>query len=54
MTILPRIQTADPGDFATSVLVRTTGTSVSAPRQAQISLGQFKVELVRVTLIEQP
>jgi hypothetical protein len=53
-TTIPRIQTADPGDFTTSVLVRTTGTSVSAPRQAQISLGQFKVELVRVTLIEQP
>jgi len=53
-TTIPRIQTADPGDFATSVLVRTTGTPVSAPRQAQISLGQFTVDLVRVTLIGQP
>jgi len=53
-TILPRIQTADPGDYATSVLVRTTGTPVSAPRQVQISIGQFTVKLVRVTLIEQP
>lgn len=53
-TTIPRIQTADPGDYATSVLVRTTGTLVSAPRQAQISLGQFRVELVRVTLISQP
>jgi len=53
-TTIPRIQTADPGDFATSVFVRTTGTPVSAPRQVQIGIGQFKVELVRVTLIEQP
>ena len=53
-TILPRIQTADPGDYATSVLVRTTGTPVSAPRQVQIGIGQFMVELVRVSLIEQP
>jgi hypothetical protein len=53
-TTIPRIQTADPGDFATSVFVRTTGTPVSAPRQAQVSLGQFMVELVRVSLIEQP
>jgi hypothetical protein len=53
-TTLPRIQTEDPGDYATSVLVRTTGTPVSAPRQAQISLGQFRVDLVRVTLIGQP
>jgi hypothetical protein len=53
-TTIPRIQTADPGDYETSVTVRTTGTAVSAPRQAQVSLGQFLVELVRVTLIEQP
>lgn len=53
-TTIPRIQTADPGDYATSVMVRTSGTAVSAPRQAQVSLGQFLVELVRVTLIEQP
>jgi hypothetical protein len=53
-TTIPRIQTADPGDFATSVFVRTTGTPVSTPRQVQIGIGQFKVELVRVTLIEQP
>jgi hypothetical protein len=54
VTTIPRIQTADPGDFATSVLVRTTGTPVSAPRQVQIGIGQFKVELVRVTLIGEP
>ena len=53
-TTIPRIQTVDPGNYATSVLVRTTGTPVSAPRQAQISLGQFKVDLVRVTLIGEP
>jgi hypothetical protein len=53
-TTIPRIQTADPGDYATSVLVRTAGTPVSAPRQAQISLGQFMVDLVRVTLIGKP
>jgi hypothetical protein len=51
---IPRVQTADPGDFVTSVLVRTTGTTVSAPRQVQIGLGQFTVDLVRVTLIDQP
>jgi hypothetical protein len=53
-TTIQRIQTADPGDFVTSVLVRTNGTPVSAPRQVQIGIGQFKVELVRVTLIGQP
>lgn len=53
-TTIERIQTADPGDYETSVTVRTSGTVVSAPRQAQVSLGQFLVELVRVTLIEQP
>ena len=53
-TTIPRIQMADPGDFATSILVRTTGTPVSAPRQAQISLSQFRVDLVRVTLIGEP
>jgi hypothetical protein len=53
-TTIERIQTEDPGDYETSVTVRTSGTPVSAPRQAQVSLGQFLVELVRVTLIEQP
>ena len=53
-TTIPRIQTADPGDYETIVTVRTAGTPVSAPRQAQVSLGQFSVELVEVTLIEQP
>lgn len=53
-TTIPRIQTADPGDYASSVLVRTTGTPVSAPRLAQISLGQFMMDLVRVTLIGNP
>lgn len=53
-TTIPRIQTADPGDYATSVMVRTSGTAVSVPRQARVSLGKFLVELVRVTLIEQP
>jgi len=53
-TTIPRIQTADPGNFATSVFVRTAGTPVSAPRQVQIGIGQFGVELVRVTLIEEP
>jgi len=53
-TTIPRIQTADPGDFETTVTVRTSGTPVSAPRQAQVNLGQFSVELVEVTLIERP
>lgn len=53
-TIIPRIQTADPGDYDTSVLVRTDGTPVSAPRQVTVDLGQFTVELVRVTLVQQP
>ncbi|MBM3151903.1 MAG: hypothetical protein FJZ96_06840 [Chloroflexi bacterium] len=53
-TTIPRIQTADPGEFETVVTVRTTGTPVSAPRQVQISLGTFSVELVEVILIEEP
>jgi hypothetical protein len=53
-TIIPNIQTADPGNYSTTVTVRTTGTAVSAPRQVQIGIGQFSVELVEVTLIEQP
>jgi hypothetical protein len=52
-TIVPKIQTADPGNYSTTVTVRTTGTAVSAPRQVQIGIGQFSVELVEVTLIEQ-
>jgi len=52
--IIPNIQTADPGDYTTSVFVRTSGTPVSAPRQAQKGLGQFTVELVRVFLTGQP
>jgi hypothetical protein len=53
-TVIPNIQTADPGNYSTTVTVRTTGTAVSAPRQVQIGIGQFSVELVEVTLIEQP
>ncbi len=53
-TVIPNIQTADPGNYSTTVTVRTTGTAVSAPRQVQIGIGQFPVELVEVTLIEQP
>jgi hypothetical protein len=50
--VIPRIQTADPGNYTVNVSVRTTGTPVSAPRSASAGLGQFLVELVRVTLIE--
>jgi hypothetical protein len=53
-TTIPSIQTADPGNYTTTVTVRTTGTPVSAPRQARVGIGQFTVELVQVTLIEQP
>jgi hypothetical protein len=53
-TTIPSIQMADPGDYTTTVMVRTTGTPVSAPRQARVGIGQFTVELVQVTLIEQP
>lgn len=53
-TTIPRIQTADPGNFETTVTVRTNGTPVSAPRQVQVSLGQFSVELVEVILVEEP
>jgi hypothetical protein len=53
-TTIPFIQTADPGNYTTTVTVRTTGTPVSAPRQARVGIGQFTVELVQVTLIEQP
>ena len=52
--VIPRIQTADPGDYAVTVAVRTTGTPVSAPRSARLGVGQFNVELVRVRLIEAP
>jgi hypothetical protein len=54
MKVIPNIQTADPGDYTTNVSVRTSGTPVSAPRQAQKSLGQFTVKLVRVILTGQP
>lgn len=52
--LIPSIQTADPGDYTTSVFVLTSGTVVSAPRQAQKDLGQFTVKLVRVILTGQP
>jgi hypothetical protein len=52
--VIPNIQTADPGDYTTNVSVRTNGTPVSAPRQAQENLGQFTVKLVRVILTGQP
>ncbi len=52
--VIPHIQTADPGNYVVNVSVRTTGTPVSAPRSASAGLGQFLVELVRVTLIEGP
>jgi hypothetical protein len=52
--IIPNIQVADPGDYTVTVMALTTGTPVSAPRMAQIGLGIFPVELVRVTLIDQP
>ncbi len=54
MKVIPSIQTADPGDYDTNVFVRTSGTPVSAPRQAQENLGQFTVKLVRVILTGQP
>ena len=50
--VIPKIQTADPGDYAVRVFVRTTGTPVSAPRSASAGLGQFPVALVRVSLIQ--
>lgn len=53
-TTIPSIQTVDPGNYTTTVTVRTTGTPVSAPRQVRVGIGQFTVELVQVTLIEQP
>ena len=52
--VIPKIQTADPGDYTTDVSVRTTGTPVSAARQAQKGLGLFTVELVRVNLTDHP
>ncbi len=52
--VIPHIQTADPGNYIVNVSVRTTGTPVSAPRSASAGLGEFLVELVRVTLIEGP
>ena len=52
--IIPNIQVSDPGDYTVTVMALTTGTPVSAPRTATIGLGTFPVELVRVTLIDQP
>lgn len=51
---IPNIPTADPGIYSTSVFVRTTGTPVSAPRQIQVGIGTFNVDLVNVSLIQQP
>jgi len=44
------IPIADPGWWAVTVSVLTTGTPVSSPRFVTVPLGQFLDELVRVTL----
>ena len=49
-----RIQVADPGTYQIRLQGRTTGTPVSAPRSFALDLDPFLVEMLRVTLIEQP
>ncbi len=44
------IQTADPGDYTTTVQGVTTGTPVSEPRSFSGNLGNFHVSLLRVSL----
>jgi hypothetical protein len=44
------IPVEDPGWWAVTVKVLTTGTPVSAARSVSVSIGQFLDELVRVTL----
>lgn len=51
---IPGVQVADPGTYTLRLSGQTTGTPVSAPRAFAIDLGSFLVEMVRVTLIEQP
>jgi hypothetical protein len=50
--LIPNIQLADPGFYNMQVSGQTTGTLVSAPRPFALPLGEFKVDLLRVTLIE--
>ncbi len=52
--LIPNIQTADPGTYAIHGSGSTTGTPVSGPRSFDQSLGQFVVELLRVSLIGAP
>jgi hypothetical protein len=52
--LIPGIQLADPGVYGMHVTGRTTGTLVSAPRSFDLTLDQFRVDLLRVTLIEAP
>lgn len=52
--LIPGIQLADPGVYGMHVTGRTTGTLVSAPRPFDLTLDQFRVDLLRVTLIEAP
>lgn len=48
--VVPNIPVADPGWWAVTVFVLTTGTPVSGARYATVGLGVFLDELVRVTL----
>jgi len=52
--LIPNIQFADPGVYQMQVRGLTTGTLVSAPRPFALSLNEFTVDLLRVTLIEAP
>ena len=50
--VFPGIPVQDPGYWAVTVRVNTTGTPVSGPRFATQGLGTFLDEMVRVTLVD--
>lgn len=52
--ILQNLPFADPGVYEMRLNGRTMGTLVSSPRTFTLSLSEFTVELLRVTLIEMP
>ena len=52
--LIPGIPLADPGNYHMQLSGRTTGTPVSAPRPFDLPAADFKVDLLRVSLIEAP
>jgi hypothetical protein len=52
--LIPHIQLADPGIYQIQVSGRTSGTIVSPPRRFDLPMSEFRVDLMRETLIEAP